>query len=222
MLRISTYATDGAGRPLPDPRRDRLAERAPLRRRAAARRREPDPRRPGSRRASGSLHEERRALRPDCAQGARRAGQRLAQHGRARLRWRVSSACRAAALEAALRKSMKKGLEGAIAAARVGFSQIEATAGFPLAGSGKSAMRGGSSPATKPPATARCAAACASSRPIRSRPPPSCSNGSRRRWPRSAARWCRPKTSSPRSTWRSAPPTAACRRSPRLPGPGFR
>ena len=37
-----------------------------------------------------------------------------------------------AAVEAALRKSMKKGLEGAIAAARVGFSQIEATSGFPL------------------------------------------------------------------------------------------
>ena len=36
------------------------------------------------------------------------------------------------AVEAALRKSMKKGLEGAIAASRLGFSQVQANGGFPL------------------------------------------------------------------------------------------
>ena len=45
------------------------------------------------------------------------------------------------AVEAALRKSMKKGLEGAIAAARIGFSQVEKGSGFPLQNSTSGAAR---------------------------------------------------------------------------------
>src|SRR5512138_933903 len=47
----------------------------------------------------------------------------------------------AEAVETALRKSMKKGLEGAIAAARLGFSQIETTATFRLEDPKQSAAR---------------------------------------------------------------------------------
>ena len=108
------------------------------------------------------------------------------------------------ALESALRESWKRdaalldanlqALARGIAAGR----NIDGVRGIPAgsSGNGKRWLITGNEAA----GSARSAAACVSSPPIRSLLRPSCSNGWRPRSPRSAVLCCRPRTSSPRST----------------------
>ena len=119
----------------------------------------------------------------------------------------------AQALEAAVRASWKRteaALEANLKALHAGIAAAADLPGLPRLAARKRRSRArprtrrapaaGCSAATRPPVRARCAAACASSPPTRSRRRPSSSNGWRRRWRASAARCCRPRTSSLRST----------------------
>ena len=109
------------------------------------------------------------------------------------------------ALAAAVRGTWKRSADALAANLAAVHAGVAAAAGIdgvptPAARAQGTQAGAGSSAATRRRVTARFAAACASSPRIRSRRRPSCSNGWRPRSPRSAARCCRPRTSSRRST----------------------